>query len=208
MKSSYRSMNSERLKEDKLLDSVILPPRPISEISSIFNGISRDSLMVYAGLRRIADISTASAKYFKAHSKYECQRAQLAVERLISRRARDTDQQRNKNQGRGEQNDFDERSDEKQALDELIHLLQAFLVEVNKDVQPYMEEQDIDELWTLVGSCDVAMEDGDSTKCYEIMGRIHEELVDAIRMKSRRYMDLVDVMERLSGKLEEAKEGA
>lgn len=111
-----------------------------------------------------------------------------------------------KKQGQ-ERNDFQERPEEKQALAELIQMLQAFLVEVNKDAQPYLEEQDVDELWTLLGSCDVAMEDGNSARCYEIIGRTHEELVGAIGLKSGVYRELAEVMERTSGKLEEARQG-
>lgn len=196
-------MNSKQ-KEDKLLDSIILPPRPISDLSSTLKGISKDSITVYPGLHRILEIALASKTYFDVHCRYECQRA---VERLISQRARNADQLRNQIQGQEKTNDLEERPDEKQALEKLIQMLQAFLIEVNKDAQPYLEEHDIDELWTLVGSCDVAMEHGDSTTCYELVGKIHEELVDAIGVKSRVYRELADVMEGLSEKLEEAREG-
>ncbi|CZR61372.1 uncharacterized protein PAC_11268 [Phialocephala subalpina] len=197
-------MGSKQQKEEKLL-TIILPPQPISGLHTLANGISKDNLMVYPGLCRLPQITNAFSKYFDAHSKYERGRAQCAIERLISRRARDADQQRNKNQRQEKKNDFEERPEEKKALEELIQMLQVFLVEANKDKQPYLEEHDIDKLWTLAGSCDGAMEDGYSTRCYEVMGSFHEDLVEAIRVKSRVYRELAGVMEGLSGKLEEVR---
>lgn len=198
-------MSSKQQKEDKLLDSIILPPQHISDPTTLVKGISIGSLMVYPGLCRLPQISEAFTKYFAAHGNYDCECAQRAIERLISRRARDADQMRNKNAGQAKQSHLDERHEEMQALEELIQMLQAFLVEVNKDKQPYLEEHAIDELWTLVGSCDDAVGDGDSAKCYEIIGRVHEELVEAVRGKSRVYRELADVMDNLSGKLEEVR---
>ncbi|KAE8454324.1 hypothetical protein EG329_005249 [Mollisiaceae sp. DMI_Dod_QoI] len=193
-------MNTDQQKEDRLLYSIISPPPPISDFSIVLRDIVENILMVYPGLSRLPKISSACTEYFEAHSNYERERA---LEKLITCRARHP---KPTDDAKGEEEDwFEERPDEKQALQQLIPVLKAFLLEANKDAQPYLSEESLDELWTRIESCEMAMGDGDAGKCFKLVGQIQEDLVRGIGDMSEVYRELADVMGRLCTMLENVR---
>ncbi|KUJ19483.1 uncharacterized protein LY89DRAFT_667431 [Mollisia scopiformis] len=162
-------MNTDQSKEDKLLNDMVPPPDPLHTVPRVLDDALTGKLMEHYGLSRIPEISSAFTRYFEAHEYHDRRRA---VRSFIAGRSNPQPLEREQEVEDG----FEERGVEKQALESLIPMLKAFLVEVNKDIQPYLSEDGVFELWTLVEECRIAMEDGDVWSCYGIVAKIHKGL--------------------------------
>lgn len=97
------------------------------------------------------------------------------------------------------------------ALKELIAALYGVLEDIKEDIkdgtEPYLSEKSCRRFGVLVKECNQAMEKGDAALCYDIVGQLHDEIMEGISAQSSTYKRKIQMMDTIHDMLEKGRPG-